>query len=111
AAPDKLVMFEPPALRNFTDFIPMPKAPFPIAGAVYSPHVYTFVFQPDHHAFETATPEKLEPSVAAARDEATALKTPLWIGEYGGGPDTDPQNDLWMHAQGQLHDRYFASDA
>lgn len=111
AAPEKLVMFEPPALRNFTDFIPMPRAPYPLEGAVYSPHIYTFVFQSDQHAFQAATVDALEPSVRAAREEATAWKTPLWIGEYGVGPGTDPQSDVWMHAQAQLHDRYFASDA
>jgi endoglycosylceramidase len=111
AAPEKLVFFEPPALRNFTDFLPAPKEPFPIDGAVYSPHVYTFVFQADQRAFQTATPEILEPSVRAAREEATAFGAPLWIGEFGVGPSTDPQHDLWMHTQAQLHDRYFASDA
>src|SRR5215510_9896651 len=35
AAPDKLVFFEPPALRNVTDFVPKAKAPFPEPGAVY----------------------------------------------------------------------------
>lgn len=111
AAPDKLVFFEPSALRNFTDFLPTPKEPFALDGAVYSPHVYTFVFQADQRAFQTATPEILEPSVRAAREEATAFGTPLWIGEFGIGPSTDPQHDLWMHTQAQLHDRYFASDA
>lgn len=111
AAPEKLVFFEPPALRNFTDFIPTPKQPFPTTGAVYSPHIYTFVFQPDQTRFQNATAADLEPSVAAAREEATAFKTPLFIGEFGVSPDDTPQNNLWMRTQGQLHDRYFASNA
>jgi endoglycosylceramidase len=111
AAPTKLVMFEPPALRNFTDFIPAPKQPFPVTGAVYAPHIYTFVFSPDQTKFQTATFDELEPSVRAAREEATALGAPLWIGEFGVGPESTPQNELWMHAQAVLHDRYFASDA
>lgn len=111
AAPDKLVFFEPPALRNFTDFIPKPAKPFATSGGVYSPHIYTFVFYPDQTRFQTATPDQLEPSVQAAREEATAWKTPLFIGEFGVGPDDNPQNALWMHTQGQLHDRYFASNA
>jgi endoglycosylceramidase len=111
AAPDKLMFFEPSALRNFTDFLPTPKEPFPIEGAVYSPHVYTFVFQADQRAFQSATPEILEPSVRAAREEATAFETPLWVGEFGIGPSTDPQHDVWMRTQQQLHDRYFASNA
>src|SRR6185503_3918358 len=47
----------------------------------------------------------------AAREEATAWKTPLWIGEYGVGPEVDEPHDRWMQAQGQLHERYFASNA
>jgi endoglycosylceramidase len=111
AAPEKLVMFEPPALRNFTDFIPTPSEPFADPGAVYSPHIYTYVFQPDQRAFQMATMEELEASVRGAREEATAWKTPLWIGEYGVGPDASEPNERWMQAQGVLHARYFASNA
>ncbi len=111
AAPEKLVMFEPPALRNFTDFIPMPSEPFADDAAVYSPHVYTYVFQRDQTAFQTATLENLEASVRGAREEATAWKTPLWIGEFGVAPDADEPHERWMQSQGQLHERYFASNA
>jgi hypothetical protein len=111
AAPEKLVFFEPPTLRNFTDFIPLPKAPFPISGGVYSPHIYTFVFSLDPTRFNNATADQLEPSVQAARDEANAWRTPLFIGEFGVGPTDDAQHNLWMQTQGQLHDRYFASNA
>jgi endoglycosylceramidase len=111
AAPEKLIFFEPPTLRNFTDFIPLAKAPFPISGGVYSPHIYTFVFSLDPTRFNTATPEELEPSVQAARAEATAWRTPLFIGEFGVGPTDDAQHNLWMRTQQQLHDRYFASNA
>jgi len=111
-APDKLVFFEPSALRNLVDFAPKPAAPFPTTGGVYAPHIYTFVFQPNRTPFQTATPAELEPSVMAARAEATAWHTPLFIGEFGCGPDgSDPQTDLWMQTQAQLHDRYLASDA
>ncbi len=111
AAPNKLVLFEPPALRNFPDFIPTPKAPFPIEGAVYAPHIYTFLFYPDQTRFLNATPEDLEPSMQAARAEATAFGTPLLIGEFGVAPTTDAPNVLWAEVQAQLHDRYFASNA
>ena len=110
AAPDKLVFFEPPTVRNLTDFVPVSKVPFSVDGAVYAPHVYTFVFQPDPTAFDTFTPDQLEPSVAAARAEADGWHTPLFIGEYGVGPG-DAQHDLWMQTEAQLHDRYLASDA
>lgn len=111
AAPEKLVFFEPPALRNFTDFIPKPTAPFAISGGVYSPHIYTYVFQMDPTRFNSVTLDALEPSVQAARDEATAYKTPLFIGEFGVGPTDDNAHNVWMQSQAQLHDRYFASDA
>lgn len=111
AAPAKLIFFEPSALRNLIDFAPLSPTPFPVAAAVYSPHVYTFVFLPDPARFETATPADLEPSVLNARMEARAWSTPLLIGEFGLGPSADPQNELWMQTQAQLHDRYFASDA
>jgi hypothetical protein len=111
AAPGKLVFFEPPALRNFTDFIPQPSGPFPITGAVYSPHIYTYVFATDQTRFNTFVASDLEPSLQAARDEATDYQTPLFIGEFGVGPTDDVQHNLWMQTQAQLHDRYFASDA
>ncbi len=110
AAPGKLVFFEPSAIRNFTDGVPTASAPFPSEGAVYAPHVYTFVFRPDPTALEQLQPEDLEPSVMAARAEATAWGTPLWIGEYGVGPET-PNADLWMGVENELHDRYLASNA
>jgi endoglycosylceramidase len=111
AAPEKLVMFEPPALRNFTDFIPTPSEPFADPAAVYAPHIYTYVFQPDQRAFQMATIDELEASVRNAREEATAWKTPLWIGEWGVGPEATEPNERWMQAQGVLHERYFASNA
>jgi hypothetical protein len=111
AAPTKLVFFEPIAVRNLTDFIPLPRAPFPLPGAVYAPHIYTYVFQPDPTAFENATAEQLEASVSAARDEAAAWHTPLFIGEFGAGPTDDAVHARWTQTQMQLHDRYLASDA
>jgi len=110
AAPAKLVFFEPSAIRNFTDGVPTAAAPFPSDGAVYAPHIYTFVFRPDPTALEQLQPADLEGSVAAARAEATAWQTPLWAGEYGVGPTT-PNADLWMGVENELFDRYLASRA
>jgi hypothetical protein len=73
--------------------------------------MYTYIFQSDQTAFQQATPEQLEVSVKAARDEADAWQTPLWIGEFGCGPDDDAAHDLWMRTQYQLADRYLASNA
>ncbi|MCA9673962.1 MAG: cellulase family glycosylhydrolase [Kofleriaceae bacterium] len=110
AAPGKLVFFEPTALRNLFDFVPLAEAPFATDGAVYAPHVYTFVFGADPTPLEQLEPADLEPSVVNARDEAAAWGTPLLFGEYGVGPDT-PNADLWMGVEAELHDRYLASDA
>ncbi len=110
AAPDKLVFFEPPSVRNIADFVPEAKAPFPVDGAVYAPHVYTYVFQPNPDLITNLTAEQLEPSVMGTRGEATAWKTPLFIGEFGIGPG-DAKHDLWMQTEQQLHDRYLASNA
>jgi endoglycosylceramidase len=110
AAPDKLVVFEPTALRNLLDFAPKAKAAFPVASSVYAPHIYTYVFAPDPTALENLDPADLEVSVSGARDEAKAWHTPMMIGEYGIGP-TAPNADLWMQTQATLHDRYLASDA
>ncbi len=111
AAPEKLVLFEPIAVRNLTDFVPLPQEPAADLGAVYAPHIYTYVFQADQTAFQNATSEDLELSVRAARTEAEAWGTPLFIGEFGAGPTDDPAHVLWIQTQMQLHDRYFASDA
>ncbi len=110
AAPGKLVMFEPSATRNLFDFAPHPAAPFPERDAVYAPHIYTFVFYSDPTQLQNLTPDALEPSVQAAREEAKAWNTPLVIGEYGVGPD-QANADLWMGVEATLHDRYLASDA
>ncbi len=110
AAPKKLVFFEPSAIRNFTDGVPTAAEPFPTEGAVYAPHIYTFVFRADQTALEQLQPSDLEASVQLARAEADAWQTPLWIGEYGIGPTT-PNADLWMDVQHELHDRYLASNA
>jgi len=110
AAPDKLVLFEPSATRNLFDFVPLAKHAFPTENAVYAPHIYTFVFYSDPTQLQNLTPDALEPSVEAARAEATAWHTPLVITEYGVGPTT-PNADLWMASEAALHDRFLASDA
>ncbi len=110
AAPTKLVMFEPTALRNLLDFVPKAKAPFPVGSSVYSPHIYTYVFASDQTSLMNLNPADLEASVSGAVDEAKAWHTPLLIGEFGIGP-TAPNADLWMQTEATVHDRYLASDA
>jgi len=110
AAPSKLIFFEPPAIRNLLDFQPLAAEPFPVEGAVYSPHMYTFVFGNNPTALEQLTRDSLRPSVTGTRDEASAYNTPLFIGEFGIGPDA-PNADNWMRWQAELHDEFLASNA
>jgi endoglycosylceramidase len=110
AAPDKLVMFEPSAIRNLFDFVPKATAPFPTSSAVYAPHIYTYVFFQDQAPLQNLVAEDLEPSMQAAHDEATAWHTPMMITEFGIGPGA-PNAALWMGVEAELHDRFLASDA
>jgi endoglycosylceramidase len=109
AAPDKLVFFEPNAIRNLTDSQPLATAPFPVAGAVYAPHAYTFVFGSQDDLLAAASKEDLRPGIVNARAEADAWGVPLFIGEFGIGPDRD-NADSWMQWQSELHDEVLASD-
>lgn len=109
-APRKLVFFEPPAIRNFLDFQPLASEPFPVAGAVYSPHIYTFVFGDAEAQLAALTKDALRPSVDNARAEADAWGTPLFIGEWGIGTTTT-NADNWIAWESELHDEMFASSA
>lgn len=110
AAPRKLVFFEPPPIRNFLDFQPLAGAPFPVSGAVYSPHVYTFVFGDQEARLQALTKDELRPSIDNARAEARAWGTPLFIGEFGIGPSTT-NAESWIDWQAELQDEYLASNA
>jgi endoglycosylceramidase len=99
AAPDKLVFFEPSAVRNIFDFVPTATAPFPTPAAVYAPHVYTMIFTGTDTDYTRA---KLEPSVRNARDEADAWGTPLVFGEYGCDP-LGTNGAEWLGLEAQLH--------
>jgi endoglycosylceramidase len=109
-APDKLVFFEPPAIRNVTDFQPLAEAPFPVAGAVYAPHVYTYAFSDPENHLATITIDELRPSVEGARKEARAWGTPLFIGEFGIGPGST-SFDRYISFEIDLQDEVFASSA
>jgi endoglycosylceramidase len=110
AAPKKLIFFEPPAVRNFLDFQPLASEPFPVDGAVYAPHIYTFVFRDEQNRLATLTKEDLRSSVDNARAEAQAWGTPLFVGEFGIGPEMT-NADRWMRFQAELQDEYLASNA
>ncbi|MBI4508689.1 MAG: cellulase family glycosylhydrolase [Deltaproteobacteria bacterium] len=108
AAPSKLIFFEPTAVRNITDSVTPSEEPFPITGAVYSPHVYTLVLQGGD--LKSFTIEDLRPSVESARLEAASWKTPLFIGEFGAGPAT-PSVAKYLGIEQDLQDEFLASSA
>lgn len=83
-APDKLVLFEPPALRNIIDSAEIPEMGLG-PGTVYAPHVYTSVFVGDD-ARAAVSKDTLRRSYEAARDEALGWQAPLVVTEYGFPP-------------------------
>lgn len=107
AAPQKLYIFEPPAVRNFTDQAKVPAAPLGQATG-YAPHVYTFSFTATDEQRLAMTKELLRRSNANARSEADAWQAPLVITEWG----IDPRGPLaldYLRWQSELQDEYNAS--
>jgi endoglycosylceramidase len=83
-APEKLVFFEPPAIRNLLDSAEIPASGLG-PGTVYAPHVYTAAFAGDD-VRAAVTKDKLRASYEAARDEAAGWAAPLTVTEYGFPP-------------------------
>jgi endoglycosylceramidase len=109
-APEKLVFFEPSAIRNFLDSAPEADAPFPVSGAIYAPHVYTLAFADPNNELATVTKERLRDSNVDARFEADSWGAPLFIGEFGAGPSVT-NYDAYLTLQYDLQDEVFASSA
>jgi hypothetical protein len=103
-----LIVFEPPATRNFTDAALIPNQPAPFAGGVYAPHVYTAIFGNNPALTNGKYPRLLKESISGARDEATGWKTPLLITEYGLGSQT-PNGPDWITNALDDADAVFAS--
>ena len=107
AAPDKLYLFEPPAVRNFLDSATIATEPLgEMTG--YAPHVYTGVFTTTEDDHETITKDQLRRSNANARLEANGWQAPLVITEWGFGPDS-PKADDYLRWQSELQEEYLAS--
>jgi len=105
AAPDKLVFFEPNAIRNEIGSAPLGDGSIG-AGTVYAPHVYTLAFTaPDTPGVTEAT---YAPSNLSARAEANSWDAPLVITEFG-YPPTSPNFQSWAGWQGDLEDQTLAS--
>src|SRR6202034_4216443 len=83
AAPTKLVLFEPDAVRNEINMAPLGDGSLG-AGTAYAPHVYTLAFtDPDETGVTEAT---YAPSNVNALHEAQSWDAPLVITEYGYPP-------------------------
>jgi endoglycosylceramidase len=85
----RLVFFEPPATRNLVDHASIAGKPLSLPGVVYAPHVYTHAFTPgDDSAWQKSfTYDDLFPSNDSARQEADSWGAPLFVGEWGWGPN------------------------
>lgn len=106
AVPGMTVLFEPDATRNFTDRT-LVKHPFPLADAVYSPHIYTQVFT---SGWASRDQVALTGSVHAAREEAAAHGAALYVGEYGNDPTTETGR-LFVRTALDAYDAVLASSA
>jgi endoglycosylceramidase len=100
--PDKLIFFEPSGIRNQIDNS-MPGTASLGAGTVYSPHVYTGVF--NHNGNWPITKEFLRDSNRGARDEANGYFAPLLVTEWGYGPG-DPRFANFVRWEQELQDEY-----
>jgi endoglycosylceramidase len=110
ADPRKLLLFEPPATRNIVDFAAVSSAPFPLAGGVYAPHVYTLALSATETARRTFTRQTLRLSHNNAAREARAWATPTIITEWGYDPNGIRMED-YVDLQSDLHDEFGASAA
>jgi endoglycosylceramidase len=109
ADPGHLVVFEPNVTqRQFTNRSSIPAAPFPLAGAVYAPHVYPLSFVSTPAQLQAFTLESLEGATASTRTEATAWGTPLLITEWGYDPNGTRADDYY-DIQQRLQERSMAS--
>jgi len=104
AAPDLPVVFEPDALRNFTDSAPM-DVPFGFQDAVYGPHIYTDVFEDGWSSEDT---DAIRASVTRAAEEAAFHDAHLFVGEFGNDPRTE-RGQLFLETCFDAFDTQLAS--
>lgn len=105
-----LMLFEPSAVRNFTERANLSTIPFWDEGGVYAVHLYTFALIDAREQLERLSPADLEPNVRRAALEASRWDVPMLIGEWGIGPSA-PNMDLYVRTMHELFDERFASAA
>ncbi len=105
-----LLFFEPNAIRNFKDEAPLASQPFPDPGGVYAPHMYTLIFSDPDDELPTLEKARLEPNFDNAVREAQSWRTPLFVGEWGIGPDGPSSANYvrWMYELFDTHQLHAA---
>jgi endoglycosylceramidase len=89
----QLVFVEPDVAR--ATVTPAPTEPVPFSAysdypnVVFAPHIYTGVFTADAIAGQPQRVQQTGPDWDAAVRDARALGLPMWVGEFGCGPDAD----------------------
>jgi endoglycosylceramidase len=104
AAPNKLLLWEPTALRNELDEAELGDGGSLGAGTVYAPHVYTNAFA----GGDGFTEASLATSNVNARNEADSWAAPLVITEWGFDP-ADVRYADYVRFQQELQDEVRAS--
>jgi endoglycosylceramidase len=103
AAPGLPLYFEPDAERNIIDFAS--PDPLGLGDSIYSPHLYTGVFQGNWMVGEES---RIENSITGMLAEATQARAGLMVTEFGDNP-ADPVGAAWLTAALGLLDRYAVS--
>jgi endoglycosylceramidase len=103
AAPGLPLYFEPVAERNIIDFAD--PDPLGVDDAIYSPHLYTGVFQ---GSWMVGQDSRIETSITEMLSEATQAHAALMVTEFGNHP-TDPVGAAWLTAALTLLDRHAVS--
>jgi endoglycosylceramidase len=102
-APGLPLYAEPSATRNIVDFAQPPI--IPQDDLVYSPHLYTGVFQGDWVVGDNA---RIEASIQNMQSEAAKIHAPIVVTEFGNDP-ADPTGAAWLAASLDLLDQYALS--
>jgi endoglycosylceramidase len=92
--PDRLVLWEPTALRNLTDGADTDGG-LDLDNDAYAPHLYPEVFSGRADLWASGDPTRLVRSTDNARTEADAHDAPLVVTEYGNNPSL-PHGLAWL---------------
>jgi endoglycosylceramidase len=92
--PERLVLWEPTALRNLTDTADTDGG-LDLDNDAYAPHLYPEVFSGRADLWESGDPTRLVRSCDNARSEADVHVAPLVVTEYGNDPSL-PHGLAWL---------------